>query len=46
MVEIYTMCHICGKKAERICMICGRGACNEHMDAKSGMCSACRAGRR
>ncbi|MDE1851323.1 MAG: hypothetical protein KGH69_01370 [Candidatus Micrarchaeota archaeon] len=46
MADIHTMCHICGRKAERICALCGRGACKEHIDEKSGACIACRRGKR
>ncbi len=35
-------CHICGKKANQSCSICGSLVCDEHMHR--GVCIECRKG--
>lgn len=49
MVDIMSnkvgLCRICGKPGKNICSLCGKNACDEHYDKKSGLCIACRSGR-
>lgn len=39
MEEMRSLCHICGGIAHRVCKLCGRAACEKHID-KNGVCSA------
>jgi hypothetical protein len=40
------LCHMCGKKADKTCRMCGRPVCDDDYDSKTGTCSACKSGRR
>ncbi len=46
MAEIMTLCYICGKPAKHVCKLCGKHVCNEHFDAKLGICTSCKKGRK
>ncbi len=40
------LCHICGKIGRNRCSMCGRYACENDYDSKTGLCRSCLAGRR
>ena len=44
MADLVGLCHICGKKAQKTCKICGRQTCSEHL--KGGACISCLMGRK
>ncbi len=46
MAEIMTLCYICGRPAKRVCKLCGKHVCGEHFDAKLGVCTSCKKGRK
>ncbi len=43
MSDIKGFCHICGEIAEKVCRMCGKGACGKHI--KGGVCASCISGR-
>lgn len=46
MVDYLVKCQVCGKKiANNVCKKCGRSVCEDHYDASTGICVACRQGK-
>ena len=46
MPDIYGLCAVCGKVAEKVCSLCGKSVCLEHFDPVSRTCITCRMGRK
>ncbi|MBL7100940.1 MAG: hypothetical protein ISS23_03240 [Nanoarchaeota archaeon] len=47
MGEYLVKCQICSKKiANNVCKKCGNNVCEDHYDTLTGLCSACKQGKR
>ncbi len=45
MGGLTTLCSICRKPANHICILCGRHVCEKHYNEAKSICTACKNGK-